>query len=416
MITNTVKKIAFLSTYPPRECGLATFTEDLINEVDKTSLIEPSVIAVANSEKYVDSRVKFIVNQQDRSSYLKAAFWANHHVDLLIIEHEYGIFGGDCGEYVIDLAKELSIPFIVTTHTVLLQPSLKQRTVLRELGRLSTKVVTMAESAIPILTGTYDIQAEKIRFIPHGVPYMKMESRAQLKLRHALQNNQVISSFGLISPAKGLEYGIKALAKVVSDYDNVLYLILGKTHPSVKESMGESYRQSLMDLAERLGIREHVRFIDKYLTKEEVITYLQLSDMYLTPYLSAEQAVSGTLAYAMGYGRVIISTPYRYAQEMLGNGRGLLAQFRDDNSLASCIRTVLGNPVQKKAMEQKTMAIGRNMTWKNVADRYVELCIGVIGKMNSPLKIELRLPLYPLDRHAPFPAELNPRNGMKVKL
>jgi hypothetical protein len=150
MITNTVKKIAFLSTYPPRECGLATFTEDLVNAMAKTSLIEPSVIAVANSEKYVDSRVKFIVNQQDRSSYLKAAFWANHHVDLLIIEHEYGIFGGDCGEYVIDLAKELSIPFIVTTHTVLLQPSLKQRAVLRELGRLSTKVVTMAESAIPM--------------------------------------------------------------------------------------------------------------------------------------------------------------------------------------------------------------------------------------------------------------------------
>jgi glycosyltransferase involved in cell wall biosynthesis len=416
MITNTVKKIAFLSTYPPRECGLATFTEDLVNAMDQTSLIEPSIIAVANSEKYVDSRVKFIVNQQDRSSYLKAAFWANRHADLLIIEHEYGIFGGDCGEYVIDLVKELSIPFIVTTHTVLLQPSLKQRTVLRELGRLSTKVVTMAESAIPILTGTYDIQAEKIRFIPHGVPYMKMESRAQLKLRHGLQHNQVISSFGLISPAKGLEYGIKALAKVVSDYDNVLYLILGKTHPGVKESMGESYRQSLMDLAERLGIREHVRFIDKYLTKEEVITYLQLSDIYLTPYLSAEQAVSGTLAYAMGYGRLIISTPYRYAQEMLGNGRGLLAQFRDDNSLASCIRTVLGNPARKKAMEQKTMAVGRNMTWKNVADRYVELCIGVIGKMNSPLKIELRLPLYSLDKHASIPAKLNMRNGMKVKL
>jgi glycosyltransferase involved in cell wall biosynthesis len=416
MVTNTVKKIAFLSTYPPRECGLATFTEDLVNAMDKTSLIEPSIIAVANSEEYVDSRVKFIVNQQDRSSYLKAAFWANHHVDLLIIEHEYGIFGGDSGEYVIDLAKELSIPFIVTTHTVLLQPLPQQRTVLRELGRLSTKVVTMAESTIPILTGTYAIQAEKIMFIPHGVPHMRMESREQLKLRHGLQNNQVISSFGLISPAKGFEYGIKALAKVVPDYDNVLYLILGKTHPVVKESMGESYRQSLMDLAEHLGIREHVRFIDKYLTKEEVITYLQLSDMYLTPYLSAEQAVSGTLAYAMGYGRVIISTPYQYAQEMLGNGRGLLAQFRDDDSLTSSIRTVLGNPAQKKEMEQKTMAVGRTMTWKNVADRYVELCISAIDKMNSPLKKDLRLPLHTLDRRLSFPAELNPRNGMKVKL
>jgi glycosyltransferase involved in cell wall biosynthesis len=419
MVTNIVKKIAFLSTYPPRECGLATFTEDLVNAMAKTSLIEPSIIAVANSEEYVDSRVKLIVNQQDRSSYLKAALWANRHVDLLIIEHEYGIFGGDCGEYVLDLAKELSIPFVVTTHTVLLQPSPQQRTVLRELGRLCTKMVTMAESTIPILTETYAIPAAKIRFIPHGVPHMKMESREQLKWRHGLQNNQVISSFGLISPAKGFEYGIKALAKVIPDYDNLLYLILGKTHPVVKESMGESYRQSLMDLAERLGIRKHVRFIDKYLTKEEVITYLQLSDMYLTPYLSAEQAVSGTLAYAMGYGRVIISTPYRYAQEMLGNGRGLLAQFRDAASLASCIRTVLGDPTQKKAMEQKTMAVGRTMTWENVADQYAELCVSTINKKNSPLKNDLRLPLHQLDRHLSFPAELNSRNGrngMKVKL
>jgi glycosyltransferase involved in cell wall biosynthesis len=416
MITNTVKKIAFFSTYPPRECGLATFTEDLVNAMDKTSLIEPSIIAVGNSEEYVDSRVKLIVNQQDRSSYLKAALWANRHVDLLIIEHEYGIFGGDCGEYVIDLAKGLRIPFVVTTHTVLLQPSLKQRTVLRELGRLSTKVVTMAESAIPILTGIYAIQAEKIRFIPHGVPHMRMESREHLKLRHGLQHNQVISSFGLISPAKGFEYGIKALAKVVPDYDNVLYLILGKTHPVVRESMGESYRQSLMDLAEHLGIREQVRFIDKYLTKEEVITYLQLSDMYLTPYLSAEQAVSGTLAYAMGYGRVIISTPYRYAQEMLGNGRGLLAQFRDDDSLASCIRTVLGNSARKKEMEQKTMVVGRTMTWENVADQYVELCISTIGKIKTPSKKDLRSPLHQLDRQISFPAELNTRTGMKAKL
>lgn len=393
MNTNTAPKIAFLSTYPPRECGLATFTEDLITAMDKNSVVQSSVIAVVKTEEYIDSRVRCIVNQQDRSGYVKAALWANRHVDLLIIEHEYGIFGGDCGEYVIDLAKELRIPFIITTHTVLLKPSPKQRTVLRELGNLSTRVVSMAESSIPILTGTYDIQAEKIMFIPHGVPSMRMGSRKQLKLQHGLQNKQIISSFGLISPAKGIEYGIKALAKVVAEYDNVLYLILGKTHPAVKESMGESYRQSLMDLAEHLGIREHVRFIDKYLTKKEVITYLQLSDMYLTPYLSEEQAVSGTLAYAMGYGRVVVSTPYRYAQEMLGNCRGLLAQFRDEDSLASCMRTVLGNPSQKEAMEQKTMAVGRTMTWEKVAAGYAELCINMIGKMNRPLQEDLRLPL-----------------------
>ena len=417
MTTKTTKKIAFLSTYPPRECGLATFTEDLVNAMEKTPLVKTSIIAVANSEDYADARVKYIVKQQERSHYINAAHWANHHADLLIIEHEYGIFGGDCGEYILDLVKELTIPFIVTTHTVLSTPSPKQKAVLQELGRQSAKVVTMANSAVGILTDTYHIPAEKIVFIPHGVPSIKVASREQLKLRYGLQDQQIISSFGLISPAKGLEYGIQALAKVVPDYDHVLYLILGKTHPTVKANMGESYRQSLINLADHLGIREHVRFIDKYLTKEEVITYLRLSDIYLTPYLSAEQAVSGTLAYAVGYGRVVISTPYRYAQEMLGNGRGLLGKFKDADSLASCIRTVLSNPLRKKEMELNTMAVGRTMTWENVADRYTELCINTIDKMTgSQITKKMRLSLRPRDKQLSFPFERSAQNGMKTKL
>jgi glycosyltransferase involved in cell wall biosynthesis len=323
-------------------------------------------------------------------------------VDLLVIEHEYGIFGGECGEYIIDLAKGLKIPFIVTTHTVLLEPSLKQRSVLRDLGSLSTKVVTMAESSIPILAGTYGIESEKLAFIPHGVPNLHVESRNKLKVNHGLQNKQVISSFGLISPAKGLEYGIEAVAKVTADYENLIYLILGKTHPCVKESMGEKYRQSLMGLAESLGVRDNIRFIDKYLTKKEVISYLHLSDMYLTPYLSKEQAVSGTLAYAMGCGRVIVSTPYSYAEEMLGGGRGMLAKFRDSDSIASCIRSVLANPIQKKAMEMKTLAVGRTMTWANVAAQYAELCMNIIR------------PVPPLLQKAHPHLTLIKRSGMRV--
>jgi len=214
---------------------------------------------------------------------------------------------------------------------------------------------------------------------------MPMESREKLKSKHGLQNKKIISSFGLMSPAKGLEYGIKAVAKVVQDYDNLIYLILGKTHPGVKASMGENYRHSLMDLAGSLGIRNHVRFIDKYLTKEEVITYLHLSDIYLTPYLSKEQAVSGTLAYAMGCGRVIISTPYRYAQEMLGGGRGMLADFKDSASMAFCIRTVLNDPSRKKEMEMRTLAVGRTMMWANVADSYAELCTHILDDRGTGL-------------------------------
>ncbi len=377
--TARIKKIVFLSTYPPRECGLATFTEDLVKEISKLSLVQASVIAVSNTEEYTDSFVKYKLSQQDRDSYLQTARWANENADLLVIEHEYGIFGGDCGEYILDLARELKIPFIVTTHTVLTEPSAQQRSILCQLGKLSSQVVTMAESSIPILVETYGIESAKITFIAHGVPALSLKSREKLKDDHGLRNKHVISSFGLISPAKGLEYGIEAVAKVVADYDDVVYLILGKTHPCVKASKGESYRQTLVDLAERLGVKEHIRFIDKYLTKEEVMTYLQLSDMYLTPYLSKEQAVSGTLAYAMGSGRVIISTPYRYAQEMLGGGRGLLAEFRDADSIASCIRTVLNYPLRKQEMERKTMAVGRTMTWTNVAHRYAWLCTQIIA-------------------------------------
>ena len=402
MITNTGKKIVFVSTYPPTECGLATFTEDLVNALDENASVRTSVIAVTKDEKYADPRVKYTIQKEERAAYGRAALWANSQADLLIIEHEYGIFGGDCGDYILDLAKELQIPFIVTTHTVLLHPTAQQQAVLRELGRMSAKVVTMAKSSAPILAETYGIPAEKIVYIPHGVPSMKLESREQLKTFYPdLKNKQIISSFGLISPAKGLEYGIEALAKVVPDYKNVLYLILGKTHPNVKKRMGESYRQSLMDLAEKLGVKEHVRFIDKYLTKQEVITYLQLSDMYMTPYLSAEQAVSGTLAYAAGYGRVIISTPYRYAQEMLGDGRGLLAGFRDADSLAACIRTVLSDPSRKEAMEEKTLAVGRTMMWENVADRYVELCVSIGSGANRSSNLKLKR-----DPHVSFSFEL----------
>jgi len=395
---NRIKNIGFLSTYPPRECGLATFTEDLVNEIAKMGLIRPSVIAVVDKKECENSQIKYRLSQHDRTSYMMTASWANDNLDLLVIEHEYGIFGGECGEYIIALAKGLKIPFIITTHTVLLEPSPKQRTVLRDLGRLSAKVVTMAKSSMPILAGTYGIESEKLLFIPHGVPNMQVESREKLKMDYGLRNKEIISSFGLISPAKGLEYGIEAVAKVVPDYENLMYLILGKTHPCVKESMGETYRQSLMDLAQSLGVQNNIRFIDKYLTKEEVITYLHMSDMYLTPYLSKEQAVSGTLAYAMGCGRVIVSTPYRYAEEMLGDGRGMLSKFKDSESMASCIRTVLGSPTEKKEMEMKTLAVGRTMKWSTVADQYAELCMNIIGSAR-PLKLKAQSHLTVIERN-----------------
>ncbi|MEN6325365.1 MAG: glycosyltransferase family 4 protein [Syntrophomonas sp.] len=377
MTKNVIMNIGFLSTYPPRECGLATFTEDLINEIDKIGTIRTSVIAVANDEAYDDPRVECKISQHKRLNYFRTALWVNDHMDLLVIEHEYGIFGGESGEYILDLAKNLKIPFIITTHTVLQHPTPKQRAVLTTLGRLSTGVVTMAENSIPILAKVYGIDPDKVTVIQHGVPCLPIKKREQLKIEHDLMGRHVISSFGLLSPAKGLEYGIKAVAQAVPEFGNLVYLILGKTHPSVKQAMGECYRQNLMDLAKSLGVEDNIRFIDKYLTKEEVMTYLNLSDIYMTPYLSQEQAVSGTLAYAVGCGRVIVSTPYRYAQEMLGDGRGMLAEFSDADSLASCISYILKNPIHKQEMEIKTLTLGQTMAWANVAGRYTQLFINV---------------------------------------
>ena len=378
------KNVAFLSTYPPRECGLATFTEDLVNGISIAGLVRPCIIAVAaGTEEYGDSRVLYKLHQNERASYRQTAQWANTQADLLVIEHEYGIFGGESGEYILELVKNLEIPFVVTTHTVLEAPSPKQLEVLRVLGQLCDKVVTMAESSVPILTGTYGIAPGKIVVIPHGVPSIQVGTRKNLKASHGLKDKQVISSFGLLSPDKGIEYGIEAIAKVAADFADVVYLVLGKTHPAVKQKSGESYRQSLVNLAENLGVRDNVRFVDQYLTKEEVVTYLHMSDIYMTPYLSKEQAVSGTLAYAVGSGRVVVSTPYRYAREMLGEGRGMLAEFRDSDSLASCLGHILHNPLQKRAMEQKTLAVGRMMTWDKVGGSYAQMFINVIEKFQE---------------------------------
>lgn len=373
---NGVRDVAFLSAYPPRKCDLAKYTEDLVGAIAKAALVEPHVIAISDdAEKYEDPRVRYLVGQKDRESYLRAAEWANTHVDWLVIEHEYGMFGDESGGYIVDLAQNLKIPFIVTLHTILEAPSPNQKAVLQKLGQLSVKLVAMAENSVPILTGTYGIGTEKIRVIPHGVPNILVGSREKLKVRHGLKNKLVISSLDLLSPDKGIEYGIEAVAKVAAKFDNVVYLVSGKTHSTVQDRFGGSYRQSLGDLAESLGVGNKVHFIDKLLTREEIIQYLRLSDICMTPYLSEDKAVSGTLAYAVGCGRVVVATPFPYAREMLDNGRGMLAEFRDSDSLASCIEYILCHAQRKKEMEKKTLAIGQMMTWEKVASRYVQLLI-----------------------------------------
>ncbi len=380
MVSNRQRNVAFLSTYPPRECGLATFTQDLVRELDnETILNKPKVIAVSNDKYTYGDRVIMELLQHDMESYIDTAKAINDSdIELLVIEHEYGIFGGEWGEYILDLVENLQIPFITTLHTVLPNPLDKQKEILKVLGEKSAKVVTMAKNTKPILETVYNIDPSKIEVIHHGVPYRILEPREKLKEKHGFSGKTVVSTFGLLSPGKGLEYGIEAIAQVAKEYKNIVYLILGQTHPCVKKESGEEYRENLVEMVENLGIKKHVKFVNKYLTKDEIIHYLQLSDIYMTPYLGKDQAVSGTLAYAVGYGRVIVSTPYSYAKEMLAEGRGLLAEFNDASSLAKQIKYVIENPDAKEEMERKTLSVGRTMMWGNVANHYTKLFIDTL--------------------------------------
>lgn len=382
MVSNRIRNAAFLSTYPPRACGLATFTQDLVRELDKVGLLrKPRVIAVSDDRYTYSDRVIMELRQHERDSYVSTADTINHSdIELLVIEHEYGIFGGKSGEYILDLIDRLQIPFITTLHTVLPKPTRKQKEILKKLGEKSARIVTMASNTVPILEKVYHIDPSKVEVIHHGVPYRIVPTREKLKEKHGLAGRSIVSTFGLISPGKGLEYGIEAIAEVAKTHKDILYLILGQTHPCIRKKSGETYREKLMKLVEKYGLQEHVRFVDKYLTKDEIIHYLQMSDIYMTPYLGKDQAVSGTLAYAVGYGRVIVSTPYSYAKEMLAEGRGLLAEFRDADSLARQIRYVLDHPDEKKEMEQKTLNLGRTMMWPNVANQYTSLIIDTIEK------------------------------------
>ncbi len=383
MITNSIyRKIAFLSTYPPRECGLATFTQDLITAFDNIGIVDTNVIAVNSMENYAyDSKVIAAIGQHEHGDYLKAARKLNgSDMSLLVVEHEYGIFGGKHGDYILDLISNLEIPVVTTLHTILSKPGLKQRLIINTLGKKSAKVVTMASNTKDLLQSVYAVDPKKIEVIHHGVPKKLIQSRESLKKKHGYENKQIISTFGLLGPGKGIEHGIEAISKVVKDSRDVLYLILGQTHPALKEE-GRSYRNKLEELVEKLDIGDNVIFINKYLTKDEIINYLQMSDIYMTPYMEKDQAVSGTMAYAVGYGKVIVSTPYLYAKEMLSDGRGLLAEFNNPDSLADCIKYVIHNPDKKAKMERDTMKIGRMMYWDKVAQRYIEVFLNIMKSM-----------------------------------
>jgi len=370
-------KIAFISSWLPRRCGIATFTSDLIEHAKQAAKgrMQPYVIAMEASEPlHYSNEVRCVVHKDRKKDYIAAADYINlSGMHLVSLQHEFGLFGGDAGAYITLLLKRLNVPVITTLHTILEHPDKHQRRVIADIAAASARVVVMSRRAVAMLRDIYGIGEEKVAFLPHGLPALGFSDPAPFKRDLGFQKRKIILTFGLLSRNKGIEWAIRALPDVILAHPDILYLVLGATHPEVKKADGEEYRLSLRRLVKDLGLEEHVVFINRFVTDEELHRYLNAADYYLTPYLSREQITSGTLAFAMGLGKAVISTPYWYAEELLADGRGMLVPFRDSAAIAAELSRLLDDPDACDSMRRRAFDFGRAMTWPKVGEGYWHL-------------------------------------------
>lgn len=372
-----VPRVLFLSSYPPRECGIATFTKDVVDSFSQAYGTKSEIIAIdepgGELRRYGDEVVARLHEQEPYSYKAIAEFINDHPADVLNIQHEYGLFGGERGEMLIDLLRAVEKPIVLTLHTVLPEPDETVLRVTRELCANSSVVVAPSETGRSLLESVYGIDASRMRVIHHGVPDVPFQGTDAAKSSFGIGQRLTISTFGLINRGKGLEFAIEAMRAVVKRHPEALYLILGETHPVVRRREGETYRESLQDMVRDFGLQYNVQLIDKYLDFDELVAYLQATDIYLTPYLNPVQIVSGTLAYAVGCGKAIVSTPYLYAEELLAYNRGFLCKFRDVGSIAENLNSLLDDPSLRRATERRAYRFGRQMTWPRVAVEYGRL-------------------------------------------
>ncbi|OIN98287.1 hypothetical protein AUJ66_01290 [Candidatus Desantisbacteria bacterium CG1_02_38_46] len=371
-------KIAYLSTYPPRECGIATFAKDLINAVESVGgLVKSEVIAVNQEEAAYnyEPRVKIQINANNLREYLDLAQWvSNSNIDVVNVQHEFGIYGGPRGKNLVFFLRTVNKPVVTTLHTVLPKPGPMEKIIIKNIADYSNYVVVMANKAVQMLKYIYRVPEKKIRVIPHGVPDVKPVSRDTLnEFLNGYSNRIILSTFGLISEGKGIEYAIMAMPRIVQRHPNATYFIIGETHPEVRKKEGERYRLKLIRLVNNLKLEDHVKFHNRYLALRELVRYLQATSVYITPYLNPDQITSGTLAYALSCGKVSVSTPYLYAREMLADGRGFLAKFRDPDSISWAVNKVLDDGQLKKRIEKRAYNFSRQMIWSNVGRKYLSL-------------------------------------------
>jgi glycosyltransferase involved in cell wall biosynthesis len=368
--------IAFLGTYTPRECGIATFTKDLIDSIDLLGEFAPARVISVNEIETIydyDSRVKQQIRQDFEEDYIQAAKYINSsRINAVNLQHEFGIYGGEWGKYILSFLQNVHKPVITTLHTV--QPDFepKARNVLKEITAHSKAIVVMARAAKNMLK-EYNVPNKKINVVQHGCPDIPFLTSDSVKPSLGLKGKTVLSTFGLINGGKGIEYAIQALPPIVEKHPNILYLIIGETHPEVRKIEGETYRMNLIKLVDQLGLKNHVRFHNRFLAKRELIRYLHATDIYITPYLGQNQISSGTLVYAVGAGRAVVSTPYLHAKEVLSHGRGLFCEFKNPESIAREVTKLLENGKMRRDIEKKAYRYSRSFIWPKVAQKYTDI-------------------------------------------
>jgi glycosyltransferase involved in cell wall biosynthesis len=373
-----------VSTYPPRRCGIATFTLDLA-----TATGSREIVALHPPEQAAPYpiEVHHRIRRDEPGDYAHAARALERCVDVVSIQHEYGIWGGDDGGHVIDFVRALRVPAVATLHTVLQDPTVRQRAILSQLVDSVAATVVMSRSAAALLTSAYGVDARRLEIIPHGVPDLPLVDSASVKAGLGVEGRDVILSFGLLGQGKGYELALDALPAVIAAHPTALYVVVGATHPDLLRTEGEAYRQTLLAQVDRLGLRNHVRFVDRFVGRVELTHWLEAADIFVTPYPNLDQIVSGTLSYAMGAGRAIISTPYAYARELLADGRGILVAPGSPADLASALSQVLEDHVLRAALGRRAYEHSRRMVWSAVGGEYRRLFGQVAASQHVPLRV-----------------------------
>ncbi|UZR99955.1 glycosyltransferase family 4 protein [Chondrinema litorale] len=376
-------KLAYIGTYPPRECGIGTFTQNLVHSINRSINISEGFVVALNDYEHsyiFPKEVKLIIQQEQQTDYLEAANFINlSGADLCIMEHEFGIYGGQNGVYILPLLHRLKIPLIVTLHTILESPSYNEKAILKEICKMASKIVVMSNKAIEFLVNVYHVPNEKIAIIEHGVPdihFNPIKTKKEFKFEH----KKVLLTFGFIGRNKGIETVIKALPEAIKEHPEILYIVLGKTHPNVLRHSGEEYRSYLQLLVKSLNLNNHVMFLNEYIDQKELFKYLSACDIYITPYINEAQITSGTLSYAMGAGCAIISTPYWHAKEMLEEGKGVLFEFKNFEQLSEILIDLLDQPNILNDYQKKANQYGKKISWLKIGDKYATLIKNILNK------------------------------------